>query len=531
MATLNPPNALLSRNDTAFRLFVFDRLGKVRIAEFSRTIPGIEDGLMASYDALAGCGGLSFKGRPDLMQLVGGEVLQAFVDDGDGLRPVFYGALETGATSDPTETTVSYTASATELLNGYTCDEQIYEGVDVADAAKDLTLRRRHPALKHRESNFPATGIILDEPYSAPTLPLGKALEELAARAAESGLELAYGVDEEGYVFFRPNLDELVLGYYEGMFKDLPTTVPGGITTAVHWLIGGQPSVDQWAGGYKPSTLTYISVPDETLHAEHQKLRPRTAPESAWVAVANGNYTQSGFSNPASAVDSNTTTAASRTASSGTPYFRLTNNDPMVLGIRLLYSMSADVPPVKLRITPVHRSGTGQYFEIELPKSEGELKPVDIKLPPAYNQRLGWFDYFSTFNITVPVGGTFDLYQAHLLRVDTGRLDAMTRRLIVVPALRPSQIAPKRQTPTGLRGYIVPKVGSSVLVRGSPFGDLRGAVAAVRRGWSDKGEAETVIDLGTPSGDEDALLMDQIALEAERKLNESELKNAMRRKL
>lgn len=531
MATLSPPAALRMRKETAFRLFVFDRLGKVKVSEFSRTIPGIEDGVVASYDATTGCGGLTFKGRPDLMQLSGGEVLQAFVDDGDGLRPIFYGALETGATSDPTETTVAYSASAVELLDGYTCDEQIYEGVDVADAAQDLVLRRRHPALKYREKNFPATGIILDEPYSGPTLPLGKALEELAARAAESGLKIAFGVDEEGYVFFRPNTDELVLDYYEGMFKGLPTTVPGGITTAIHWMIGGQPSVDQWAGGYKPSTLTYLSVPDTELHAEHQKLRPRTAPESVWVALTGSNYSQVGFSNPGNAVDADSATASSRTATTGTPYFRLTNDDPWVLGIRLLYSMSADVPAVKLRVTPVHRSGTGQYFEIELPKSEGELKPVDIKIPPAYNKQLGWFEYFSVFNITVPVGGSFDLYQAHLLRVDTDRLDAMAKKFLVVPALRPSQIVPKRNTPTGLRGYIVPKMGSSVLVRGSPLGDLRGSVAAARRGWSDKGEAETVIDLGTPSGDTDALLMDQIALNAERKLNETELKNAMRRKL
>jgi hypothetical protein len=529
--TLIPlPDPLRVWREQGYQLKIFDPTGKAMLREFSRGVPGIAGDIQVTAHPQFGCIGCTFSARTETAGLEGAEVLQLFLDAGDGLKPVFYGSLTDGAAAEPAAAPMSYAASAEDLLDGWSCDGAVYSGVDVATAALDLATRCRHPALKVRASDFPPTGVVLDAGVTYAGRALGDALAELAKLATESGVAVGFGTDPNGFIFFRPNTDVLRVAYYDGLFENLPTSVKDGIATAFDFIFGGAPSIGEWAGGYQPGTLSYLTVPDVALHERYMRQRGRDIPQSAWTTLTETDYTAVGFSNPQHATDADLSTRAVR-GSSGTPTLTLTNDDPWVYGIRLGYTLSDDAPDTKLRITPRHALGLGPYFEVTLPKSDLEDKPLDIKLPPALASAQGAFQLFESFKITAPVGGTFELYQAHLLRVDTAKLDALARADLTVPARRPQRITPLRETPLGPSGYVAP-LAAEVEIPDTPYGTQRGTVAAVEYVWNDEAErVECILDLEQEAADEEATLVRTVQALVERDLNAKALAGAAKRPL
>ncbi len=429
---------------------------------------GLADGLVASANPFSFCDALNFSGRPDLVALEGGEVVQAFVQDDVGLHPVFFGAVIQGDTSEPAEGTVPYEASARALLLATACQGELYRRQDTAAIAYDLVSKNKHAALKVRTSDFPASGTVLDQ-FDA-VGQLAEVLDELLE--ATENKDYGAGIDPNGWVFFRPNTLLIEVSYEETDYEDLPTS-GNAITTATLWTFRTEPSITPWAGSYLPKPFTHLSIPDAALHERYGYVRNREVPQSAFALVPESNFTQVGFTNPDNAVRYGATTPASRTGT-GTSTFTLSNDDSLVYGVRFLYRRDEAVGPVLFRAT-----AGSVYYEVEIPKSDLALKELDIYLPPHESGFIKW----DSFRLTVPAGGTFELQQFYPLRLDTTRLDATAP--LVVPERRPGQIAQAGIQPLAAR----------IALTNAPRERQESPSAGLRWSWNPVAGPETVTDL------------------------------------
>jgi hypothetical protein len=526
-----PPGILRGEPVADFSLRLMDPLGNP-LRELTPRTYGVAGDVVASVDPLFGCLGLDFSGRPDYVDLEGGEVVQLFLDAGDGPTAVYYGAMVQGQPSAKTKGVFSYVASAEALLNAREMDEAVYINQDVAAIALDALTRNRHEALKIRASDFPPTGLVVPEYGGATGKPLGEVLSELSAIALESGVVVGGGVDAGGFVFFKPNPHILEIPYEQGFYDNLPKTVQGGIVTAVRFVFGGEPSMGgEWAGAYQPTTLSYISTPDPELWERYKYRIGKEVPASAWVAVPGAAVAATNWTTPDLATDETNATPISRTNSANPSTFELANTDPFVFGVRLVYTMSSDVPDAKIRVLTAQASGNGPYYEAELPSSDGEEKTLEIKLPPGRATAAGAFSHFRGFRISLGGGGTVTLRTAHLLRLDTTKLDAVARGLVVVPARRPQQVQPKRMGRHHFIPYLPPVV-SQVRLTGGPYGEQIGDVTMLRFGY----EAATkrvsaMLDLGQPSGDAESSFLGYITDYVNDRLGLKNLSDANRRPL
>lgn len=418
-----------------------------------------------------------FSGRPDLIALEGGEVVQAFINDDAGLHAVFYGAVITGDTSEPAEGAVPYEASARALLLASACKGERYRRQDTAAIAYDLVNKNRHAALKVRAADFPSSGTVLEQ-FDA-TGQLAEVLDQLLE--ATENKDYGAGLDPNGYVFFRPNTMQLEVPYELTDYEDMPTS-GAAITTATLWTFRTEPSITPWAGPYLPSLFTYLSVPDVLLHERYGYERTREVPLSAFAFVTESNYTQVGFTSPDNAVKYASTVPASRTGT-GTSTFTLSNDDELVYGVYLNYRRDEAVGAVLFRAT-----AGSVYYEVEVPKSDLAFKGLELPLPPHESGFTRW----DSFRLTVPAGGTFELQQFYPLRVETTRLDATAP--LIVPERRPGQIAQAGIQPLAAR----------IALTDAPRGRQESPSAGLRWGWNPINGAETVTDLEVSAYEIDA---------------------------
>jgi hypothetical protein len=461
-----------------FTVAVMSPKGGPTLKEFSN-LPGqegIPGGIAASAHPKHYCDTLDFDGVRDLVGLVSGEVVQAHIRDGAGVHPVFFGAIVVGDTDEPDEGLVPYQASARILLLATACRSDRYRAQDTATIAFDLVSKYRHPSLKARPQDFPPSGTVLDT--FAAKGQLADVLDELLELTENT--DYGAGLDPEGYVFFRPNALQVTVDYAETDYQDKPTS-GNAISTATLWSFDEPPGITPWAGSYVPKPRLHLSVPEAALHERYGYERVRPVPQSAITLVNLAAYTQAGFTNPQNAVTQGATTPAERTGTS-TSNFTLLNDDPEVVGVQLLYRRDDAVGPVLFRAT-----AGGVYYEVELPKSDGAMKPLPLPLPPHESGFVKW----DTFKITVPAGGTFQLQEFYPLRLETGRLDAASRA--VVPERLPGQIAQRGIQPNA----------ATVRLKGAPRGQRDIPSAGLRWSWTPGAGPETVTDLEVSAYDLD----------------------------
>lgn len=440
-------------------------------------------GIADDIDPRMGVDSLKFSGRPDLLGLERGEVLQAFIRDENGLHNVFYGALITsqrgllGAQAQP------YQASARALLVGTGCRGERYKRVDTATIAYDLVSKHRHAALKVRAGDFPPSGTVLDEFDAVGSL--ADVLDELLELTENA--DYGAGVDPSGFVFFRPNTLKRSVEYEDTDYEDKELS-SARISTATVWTLEEPPVITPHGGAYRPRPYTYVSVPDPPLHAAYGYETSRTLPLNALARVAGTNFTSSNFTNPGNAVDPAITTPAVRNAgTNGT--FTITNDDPLVLGIRVVYLTSEDASAVRLR------ASCGVLYDVELPNTKGELQAIDIPLTP----HDGTFNFWASFRLTAPTGGTVELHGFYPLRVDSAYLDSLT--VVSVPEQRPGQIAESGIKP-------VPAV---VELLNAPRGTYELPCAKVSLTWNPVEGAATITDLGVNPEEAEAAGLQRVA--------------------
>lgn len=430
---------------------------------------GIADGIAAAVHPITGCDTLEFSGRPDLLDLEGGECVQAWIRDRTGvLHPVFYGAIIPNTTTAPSAGVESYQANARTLLVGTACDGEMYKNLDTASIAYDFVSKHRHASLKVRAADFPNSGTVLPE-FTA-VGQLGEVLDELIA--ATENADYGSGVDPEGWVFFRPNSTVLEVPYVEADYAPLPNTAPS-ITTAVRHVYREPPLITPWSGAYVPRPFTHLSIPDAELHAKFGYIRTREIPAYAFQAIPEASYVVTVFTVPANAVAlTPTTPSVNGGVNVGT--FTLQNTDPLVLGVRLLYRTAEGAGTLRFR------AFCGVLYDVELPNTKGELQEINIILPP----HSGVFTLWNTFKLTTTNGsGDTELHSFHLLRVDTEKLDATTP--VVVPERSPSQL---------VRDGIGSNPARIKLLNG-PKGTRKVGNSGVRYVWTPTGGDQTVTDL------------------------------------
>jgi hypothetical protein len=455
---------------SGYRLNIMSPKGGISLRSFTNEKggEGLADGLVASANPFSFCDTLNFSGRPDLVALEGGEVVQAFIEDAAGIHPVFYGAIIAGDTSEPSESVVPYEASARALLLATACQGERYRRQDTAAIAYDLVSKNRHAALKVRASDFPASGTVLDQ-FDA-VGQLGEVLDELLE--ATENKDYGAGLDPNGWVFFRPNVLLLEVSYEDTDYEDLPTS-GNAITTATLWTFSAEPGITPWAGPYLPKLYSYLSVPDAALHERYGYVRNREVPQSAFAYVTESNFTAVGFTSPENAVKYGATTPASRTGT-GTSTYTITNDDALVYGVHLNYRRDEAVGPVLFRAT-----AGSVYYEVEIPKSDLAFKELDLPLPP----HESGFSHWESFRLTVPAGGTFELQKFYPLRLEVARLEATAP--LIVPERRPGQIAQLGVKPLAAR----------IALTNAPRGRQESPSAGLRWSWNPKAGAETVTDL------------------------------------
>lgn len=464
----------------SFILRIADATGSFGPKEFTdlKGAEGVADGVVCKVDPFSGVDTIDWTGRPDLLGLAKGEVVQVFIRDATGLHPVGYGALITGHSVEPSDKLEAYQASARALLVGSTCRSDRYRNQDTAVIAFDLVSKYRHAALKVRASDFPASGTVL--PEFAARGQLGEVLDKLVEATANP--YIGAGVDPTGYIFFKVNDSILEVEYADTDYQNMPMS-SGSITTATLWTLELPPSVTPWGGAYLPKPYTYLSIPDAALHEQYGYTRDRDLPLNALQRIPDSDFSASGISNPANAVAASPTVPATRNASVvGT--MTLTNDDPLVMGVHVLYKTSEDAGAVTLR------ANCGVLYEVTLPNTKGELQPLDIPLTP----HEGAFSHWSSFRLTAAAAGTVELWGFYPLRVDTARLDAIAP--VVVPEQRPAMTAQKGIQPN-------PAI---VRLLNGPRGTRDVPNAGQRWVWTPQGGAETVRDLEVSAFQDEAKL-------------------------
>jgi len=429
---------------------------------------GIAEGIAASAHPRNGCDTLDFQGVPDTIKLSGGEVVRAFIEDEGGIHGVFFGAMTVGDTDEPAEGPVPYQASARILLLATACRGDRYKAQDTATIALDVVTKYRHASLNVRAEDFPPSGTVL-ETFTA-SGQLAEVLDQLIELTENP--DYGSGLDPTGYVFFKPNALVIEVDYTDTDYEDMSTS-GNTITTATLWALQREPAITPWAGAYVPRELSHLSVPDMALHERYGYERVKPIPDSALVPVYLAANTSVGFDNPLNALTQGATTPSVRSGTS-TSTFTVLNVDPTVCGVQILYRRDEAVGPVLFRAT----AGL-VYYEVELPKSDGAMKPLTLPLPPHESGFVAW----DSFKITVPAGGTFELQQFYPLRLDTGRLDATAKP--VVPERRPGQIAQAGIRPNA----------AGIKLKNAPRGQQDVPSAGVHWGWTPSGGAETVTDL------------------------------------
>lgn len=455
-----------------YKLDILDPTGAVLIRSFfnGKGGEGIVDGIACSADPYSGCDTATWEGRPDFIPAYGGEIIRCFIQDDEGIHGVFYGAVIKADPGDPDEDTKPYEANARTLLLGSACPPTRYRNMDTAAIALDAAQKSAHPALKVRAQDFVTSGTVLDTFDTWGTDGSLAGILDALTEATENP-NYGAGIDPSGRVFFRANTTVLELDYASTDYEDLENTATT-ITTAVLWTFSDEPSISPWGGAYKPRPFFYTSVPDAGLHERYRYTRPRKLPDYALQEGYNTAYTSSNFTNAAGAVSGGTSPAIRTAGTVGT--FTLTNDDPLVMGIRVKYQTSEDAGTVRLR------ARCGVLYDVELPNTKGELQTVDIPLPP----HEGVFTKWDSFRLTAASGGTMSLYGFYPLRVNTGILDGAA--LPVVPEQRPGQASVDGIGP--LPAYIK--------LLGAPRGDVELPCAGLRWTSNNDEDAATVYDLG-----------------------------------
>ena len=453
-----------------YQLDILEPTGKQPIKSLHPGEYGIEDGISGSADPYTGCDTLTFTGRPDYVPAHGGEIARAFITDEKGIHPVFYGAFIQADPGDPDENTKPYEANARTLLLGSACPPLRYRNQDTAAIAFDAASRCAHPALTVRPQDFVTSGTVLD---TFDTWSTDGSLADILDALVEATENPNYGggIDPSGRVFFQPNTTVLELNYEDTDYDDLESTATT-ITTAVLWTYAEEPSISPWGGAYKPRPFFYTSVPDAELHERYGYTRARKVPAYALLEGYNTAYTSSNFANPAGAVSGGTSPAIRTAGTTGT--YTLTNDDPLVMGIRVEYQTSEDAGAVRLR------ASCGVLYDAELPNTKGELQTVDIPLTP----HEGAFTKWNSFRLTAAAGGAMSLFGFYPLQVNTSILDSAAQP--VVPEQRPGQA-----TVNGIG--VIP---AFIRLKNAPRGDIELPCAGLRWTSNDQEAASTVYDLG-----------------------------------
>ena len=452
---------------SSYRLDLMDAKGKKPLKTFHPDKEGVADGIVASHFPLNGCDTATWSGRPDLIGALGGQVVRAFIQTDTGIHPVFYGALVTGDKEEPDDDLSNYEANARTLLDAQPVPGVRYRNMDTAAIAFDVCVRFRHEALRVRASDFPPSGTPLDSFLALG--PLGEVLDELLEATEDA--TFGCGLDPSGYLFFKPNVLEYALPYEATDYEDLEV-VSAALQTAILWSFSREPGITPYGGSYSPAPFTYLSVPDRALHEEYGYTRFREIPDLALQEGYNTAYTSANFSNPGGAVRLGGGPAVRAAAAAGT--FTLTNDDPLVLGVRIKYQTSEDAGAVRLR------ASCGQLYDVELPNTRGEEQELDIPLTPHETGFTKWH----SFRLTAAAGGTMSLLGFYPLRVNTDILDKATKP--VVPEQRPTQAS--------LPGI---RPNAALLdLEGAPMGTRQVPSAGLRYVWSKTAGAETVYDIG-----------------------------------
>lgn len=468
---------MIDDDGTGFTLNIREPKGGATVRTFSNRSgkEGVADGISASAHPKNGCDTLDFNGVPDTIKLTGGEVVQAFIQDQTGIYAVFFGAAVPGNLDDPAPGPRPYQASARLLLLATACRCENYRNQDTALIAYDVVSKYRHPAISARPEDFPPSGTVLDE-FKAKG-PVASVLDELLELTEDP--DYGAGLDPTGYCFFRPNALKIKVGY-TALDANTMEVSKNTISTATLWQLESEPAISPWAGSYVPTEVEHLSVPDPALHQHYGYESVRPAPQSALAPIFEAAFTAVGFSTPEAAL-AGTPGVSARTGTS-VSIFTLVNEDVDAFGVQLLYRRDDAVGPVLFRA-----SAGLVYYEVELPKSEGVMKPLRLPLPPHSGPFVKW----DTFRLTVPAGGVFEVQEFFPLRLDTDKLDSAARA--VVPELRPEQIVRK-----GVHAN-----AAYVTLENAPRGARELPSAGLRYAWTPKGRAETVIDLGVSAYDGD----------------------------
>lgn len=461
----------------SYKLELLDPKGKTVLKTFTPETRGVADGISCAVDPYGGCDTAEWQARPDLMEAEGAEIVRCFIEDNKGIHPVFYGSIISGAPETKDDGTASYEANARTLLLASPVPPIRYRNQDTAAIAFDLSGRFKHTALSVKPQDFITSGTVLDSFDTTETDgSLADCLDKLVQ--ATENADYGAGIDPSGFVFFKPNKLVLELPYADSDFTELPTTA-SNITTATQWLYTERP-LEPWGGAYNPLGFSYLSIPDAELHERYGYARPRKLPAFALQEDYNTAYASSNFSNPGGAVKQNSSPAIRNSGTTGT--YTLTNDDPLVVGVRLKYRASEDAGKI------IFRADCGVLYKVELPNTDGELQTLDIPLVP----HEGTFSKWNWFRITAASGGSFELHGFYPLSVNTSVLDAAAP--LVVPEQRPSQVS-------------VAGIGSlpaAITLRGAPRGDIPTPCAGLRWSWNIVSGSETVYDLGVSALEADA---------------------------
>lgn len=455
------------------------------IAEYTESSPGgIVGGFRWSRAPHGDCLQMEFAAVPKLVDIPPRSIVHFLVDG----QSAFYGFVARGGAPSSGRAEQYVVLGAARLLSQRYAYHAVSSPTDIGAIVRAILSQYAHPAIRYDPSRVPDTGYTLTR-FSAPWVDIATILKDLSGAA--SGV--TWGVDADGYIYFRPVSSLQAVRYEEADLQSLPVLAeevwdrvriiipikPNGVLRKVQYPLGGisyaDPDPDQYAMVYTvdlaagtrqvdlaPSVPSSVGAIMSPIGAERTIILGTTPPlrrmsYGGWLAG-----TPLGFSNAGNAIDGDESTyAVSTNPFGGGDLYLYVDGYPHTFG---------DTQPYEVRASWRIASG---YEAAITPTLTAYSDPHEIIISGARSQfKAGGGAYyvrlkFSTGGAVYNVDDLVRVYDLSVYGVDATAIDRLAASVARAPYQEPTEVA--------VPGYLPP--ATTLTITGTPSGDVSGPVA------------------------------------------------------
>lgn len=482
------------------------------IAEYTESSPGgVVGGFRWSRAPHGDCLQMEFAAVPKLVDIPARAIVHFLVDG----QSAFYGFVARGGALSSSRAEQYVVLGAARLLSQRYAYYSVSASTDTGAIVRNILSQYAHPAIRYDPSQVPNTGYTLSR-FTAPWVDIATILRDLSGAAGG----VTWGVDADGYVYFRPVNTLQAVRYEEANLQYLPVLAeeacdrvriiipiqPSGVLRKVQYPMGGtsyaDPDPDQYALVYTvdlsagtrqvdqaPSVSSSVGAVMSPIGAERSFVLGATPPLrrmafGGWLAG-----TPMGFSNASNAIDGDESTyAVSTNPFGGGDLYLYVSGFPHGFGDTQPYEVRAMwqiLTGYETKVTPVFTARSDPH-ELIVSGARSRFKAGG----GAYYVRL----QFSTGGTVYNVNDLVRVYDISVYGVDATAIDRLALALAKAPYQEPTEVS--------VPGHLSP--ATTLTITGTPSGDVSGPVAEWEYEYSVERGLWTTARIGSQATDPQA---------------------------